>query len=253
MYLRFLLATLFAVVFNVASLSAVEVYSTAPQLSNGKVVFSLWYDKEHKKPVTFKSLKTVHTKKMHVMVIDDSLKHFSHIHPTESKKVTGSYEFSWKPSCGNTFKMWVDITPTSSAEPVYVPIILQEGKGAKSIVKDVELERKIDNFDFKLEFDDKPKVGAPLMGKITVTENGKQFNKLEPVLGAFVHIAAFGEDFNSFFHTHPMGKEPKSLKDRGAGAIAFHVEGLKKGYVKLFAQFKIDGKDVIVPFGFVVE
>ncbi len=236
---------------NVADASTIAVGNLEEK--NGAINFSLHDTSKSNELITLKSLKTLHTKKIHVLIIDDSFQNFSHVHPYPIRGKDGFYQFKWNTRGNNTYKMWVDLTPLTSDEPIYIQSILKPGSQAALINKDTVLSHTFkDGFKFSLSFDKQPKAGEPLLGRIIVTKNGKQFNKLQPVLGAYVHIAAFGEDFNSFFHTHPMGKEPKKSSDLGSGGVQFHIEGLKPGYIKLFAQFKINNKDIIVPFGFTI-
>jgi len=106
---------------------------------------------------------------------------------------------------------------------------------------------------FALTLDGEPKAGSPLMGNITVTKDGQPFALLEPVMGAFSHVVGFTEDYNSVMHIHPMGKEPTSDTERGGPKLEFHIEPKKAGFVKLFAQVRIGGKDIFAPFGIIVK
>lgn len=101
--------------------------------------------------------------------------------------------------------------------------------------------------------DSEPRAGSAVMGNITVTKDGKPFNQLEPVMGAFAHVVGFGEDYSSVLHIHPMGKEPTSDTERGGPKLDFHIEPKTAGVVKLFAQVRIDGKDIFAPFGMLVK
>ena len=51
----------------------------------------------------------------------------------------------------------------------------------------------------------------------------------------------------------PMGKEPESDSERGGPQLEFHIEPESSGFIKLFAQIKINGKDIFAPFGLMVE
>ena len=111
----------------------------------------------------------------------------------------------------------------------------------------------VDGYTFTLALDGEPKAGAAVMGNITVTKDGKPFTQLEPVMGAFAHVVGFGEDYSSVLHIHPMGKEPTSDTERGGPKLEFHIEPKTAGFVKLFAQVRIDGKDLFAPFGVAVK
>lgn len=242
------------VLFQAAQAFAMEVYLGNPTINNGKVIFSLWYDDKMTKPITFETLSTTHMEKIHAFVIDEALSYYTHIHPTEVKAQPGFFEFPWAPQSEETYKLWLDFLPKASNESKVISTVLVQGK-IKGVVNTADVfSNSYSGYDFKLIFDEDPKVNEPLMAKIVVYKDKKVFKNLEPILGSYAHITAFGDDFNSFIHTHPLGSQPKTEKQRGDGEILFHMEKLKKGYVKVFAQFKIDGKVMTVPFGFnVVE
>lgn len=130
------------------------------------------------------------------------------------------------------------------------------GSAAKvnaAISKTTNMTSTVDGYTFTLALDSEPKAGSAVIGNITVTKDGKPFTQLEPVMGAFAHVVGFTEDYNSVMHIHPMGKEPTSDSERGGPKLEFHIEPEKAGFVKMFAQVKIGGKDVFVPFGIEVK
>ena len=111
----------------------------------------------------------------------------------------------------------------------------------------------VDGYTFTLALGGEAKAGEAVTGNITVSKDGKPFNQLEPVMGAFAHVVGFGEDYSSVLHIHPMGKEPTSDSERGGEKLEFHIEPEKSGFVKLFAQVRINEKDIFVPLGMMVK
>ena len=122
-----------------------------------------------------------------------------------------------------------------------------------SIDKATSMTATVEGYTFTLSLDGEPKAGAPVMGSVTVSKDGQPFTQLEPVMGAFAHVVGFTEDYNSVLHVHPMGKEPSSDAERGGPKLEFHIEPEKAGFVKLFAQVRIGGKDIFAPFGITVK
>ncbi|WP_332247933.1 hypothetical protein [Legionella tunisiensis] len=112
-------------------------------------------------------------------------------------------------------------------------------------------ESTVDGYTFKLSFDQKQlEVGKPAMGTIHITDTkGNPVRSLEPVMGAYAHIVGFNDDFKTVVHIHPMGTEPQKNSDRGGPELQFHIVPEKVGFVKLYAQVKIRGKELFVPFG----
>ncbi len=72
-------------------------------------------------------------------------------------------------------------------------------------------------------------------------------------MGTLAHLMGFYADYSSILHIHPMGKEPSKDSERGGSQLMFHIEPQKAGFVKLFAQFRINGKDIYVPFGILIR
>jgi len=72
-------------------------------------------------------------------------------------------------------------------------------------------------------------------------------------MAAYAHIVGFSEDLKSVIHVHPMGIEPAKDTDRGGPELDFHLEPSSPGFVKLFAQVKLNGKELFIPFGINIE
>lgn len=205
------------------------------------------------KPISFDGLKEAHTKKLHLLVVDPSLTDYHHIHPVAAKNA-GEFVFDFTPKKNDSYRVWADVIPVATGKQEYV--MADMGSAAKdkaTINKATNMTSTVDGYTFTLALDNEPKAGSAVMGNITVTKNGKPFTQLEPVMGAFAHVVGFTEDYGSVLHIHPMGKEPTSDTERGGSKLEFHIEAEKAGFVKLFAQVRIDGKDVFAPFGVIIK
>ncbi|KTD59739.1 hypothetical protein Lsai_0383 [Legionella sainthelensi] len=202
---------------------------------------------KNNKVLTFDELKEVHTKKIHVLIIDPSLSDYHHIHPVIDNKKQ-DFVFSFTPKKTSSYQMWVDITPLQTNKQEFLVTDLGSFSPHPLIKEKVVLNTAMAPYEFTLKLNSEPKAGREVMATITVTKNGKPYKKLEPVMGAFAHVVGFSGDHSSILHIHPMGKEPTTEFDRGGAELMFHI-GLKKtGFVKLFAQFRINNQDVYVPF-----
>lgn len=209
-------------------------------------------DKKTNKAITLNELKEVHTQKIHMLVIDDSLNDYSHVHPVKTKEA-GVYEFIWQPKKqeGN-YKIWADLVPLTTNQQEYVIANLYRSRNTLGKpLPEINTVSHVGGYKLKLAF--KPTKLHPheaIMGKVTIYDaQGKPIHNLEPLMGAFAHIVAFGDDFDTVIHVHPMGAEPTKADDRGGPAIEFHLEPQKAGFIKLFVQIKINGKELIAPFG----
>jgi len=201
-------------------------------------------------------LKIVHTQKIHALIIDPTLTDYNHKHPVATA-TPGEYKFSFTPKTSNNYRLWLEITPVNSPHEY----IMVELKGVhpenntiqKKEILDGVVIQKNNKYNFSLSFEEKPKAFKASMGNINVKYDNENFTKLQPVMGAFAHIAGFYADYKNIVHIHPMGDEPTSENQTGGPDLEFHIEPEQKGFLKLFAQVRINNEDFFVPFAVNVE
>ncbi|KTD38930.1 hypothetical protein Lnau_0424 [Legionella nautarum] len=229
---------------------------TVEKIINGpknNVVYIKLTDIKTNKPISLEDLREVHTQKIHMLIIDDSLNDYSHVHPSPTKE-PGEYQFSWKPNKKEAnYRIWADLVPLNTNQQEYVIADLYKTKANMTqIIPRITTETVVDGYKFKLSFDQpKLELGKATMGKIEITDaQDKPVHNLEPLMGAYAHIVGFSDDFNTVVHVHPMGVEPQQTTDRGGPELDFHIEPQKAGAIKLFAQVKINGKELFVPFSY---
>ncbi len=205
-------------------------------------------------PLTPDGLATVHTRKVHALIIDPTFTDYQHLHP-EPTDTPGEYTVPFTPKTDRSYTMWLDLTPTD-APHAYLKLNLPGVNQNKAkIDRSATREATVGGYHFTLTFDDATITeDTPVMGHILVTDaDGVPVDRLEPVMGAYAHVVGFYSDRNTIAHMHPMGAEPDSDDLRGGPTLDFHFEPSRKGFVKLFAQVKIDGKELFAPFGVEVK
>ncbi|HCC3243552.1 TPA: hypothetical protein ACW6D3_002649 [Legionella pneumophila] len=224
-----------------------------------KLVLIQLTDTTNNKPITLNDLIEAHTKKIHLLIIDESLMDYSHVHPVETG-TPGIYQFEWQPTLKNaSYRAWADLLPANTKTQEYVIANFPSPNATKKMKNHINqeplFESTVDGYTFKLSFDKTPlQVGQAVMGKIDIVDaKGNPVHTLEPIMGAYAHIVGFNEDFKTVIHVHPMGKEPTSETERGGPELQFHVESDKAGFIKLFAQVQINGKTHFAPFRILVR
>ncbi|KTD01232.1 hypothetical protein [Legionella feeleii] len=209
-------------------------------------------DIQTNQPINLRDLNEVHTQKIHLLIIDDNLSDYTHTHPQATNKA-GVYQFTWQPTQKNaTYRIWADLVPTKTNRQEYViSNLLSAPQNTLRSAHQLARENTVDGYTFKLSFDQKQlKVGKPALGTIHITDTkGNPVRSLESVMGAYAHIVGFNDDFKTIVHIHPMGSEPQKSSDRGGPELQFHLVPEKAGFTKLYAQVKINGKELFVPFG----
>ena len=206
-------------------------------------------------PLGAADLAEAHTKKVHVLVIDESLTDYTHEHPTPTGR-PGEFAFSFTPRKPGSYRLWADLVPVATnAQEYVISDLAVPTKGLPITDRKLSLVSKVDGLTFTIAFDSPVlKAGEAALGRLTITDaNGKRFDQLEPIMGAYAHIVGFTEDRKGIAHIHPMGAEPTKPSDRGAGELDFHLEPEKPGLMRLFAQVQIGGVDKFAPFTLTVE
>lgn len=207
------------------------------------------------KPLSLDQLEVAHTEKIHLLVIDQSATDYHHLHPVAGGK-PGEYRFDFTPKFGGTYHIWADLVPKATGKQEYSKTTVKVDGPAGTPSNSVNTTAEVDGYRFDLTAEN----SAPLQaGKATVVKvkvkgpDGREFSKLEPVMGAYAHMVAFPADLGSVTHVHPMGTEPKTATERGGPDLTFHVEPDKPGFQKFFLQTQIGGKDRFAAFGLNVE
>lgn len=201
-------------------------------------------------PVTMDKLQVAHTKKIHLLVADESLTDYHHLHPIAGTE-PGTYIAAFVPEKADNYKIWVDVTPVGGTQQ-FIPVLLKGKKPCPSscVDKKVSSEGFAEGLKASVSFETPPTKGCRGHGVVKITDNaGQPINDLEPVMGAFAHIVGLYEDFSTIAHLHPMGKEPTNDIERGGPDLQFHLEPEKAGFLKLYVQIKRKGKDVFIPLG----
>lgn len=229
------------------SYAIMELNPTGPLMPGKKtrVVLKLM-DRVHKEPISEEQLQLVHTKKMHLLIVDGAMKDYQHIHPQKGD-APGEYVFDFVPKYNAGYRVWADVVPLITKEQEYVQADLGSVRG---FIKRPPLSNraKIASYQFDLTLDSPAKARTAIMGHVTIQKDGQPVTNLEPLMGAFGHIVGFTTDLTEVIHAHPMGDEPSKNVRNGGPRLDFHIEPKHNGFIRLYVQVKIDGQEIFAPF-----
>jgi hypothetical protein len=204
-------------------------------------------------PVVSRDLLVMHTQRIHLLIVDPTLEDYHHEHPAPTTK-PGEYVFSFTPKRAGPYRIWADLVPADSCIQKYVTVDLpSDEKGGAIGDRSTVLSTEFDGIQFKLDFDTKGKsirAREPVLGHLTVTNisDGAPVTRLEPVMGAFAHLVGFFDDYQTVIHVHPAGPEPADDHEHGGPVLPFYLYAPKPGFMKFYAQVRVDGADRFVPF-----
>lgn len=183
-----------------------------------------------------KELEVNHEKLLHLIIVDEQLKKYHHIHP----EPIGNGQFHIRyPLPDGLYKAFVDIKPQHLAYHVSpVPLIVgtpQVTIGHKPLQPDTAYTQRMDGETATLHL-------SSFKANEPVTLNFKlDQSKLTPYLGAMGHVVILDENAQNFLHVHPTNLEEP----------VFETEFKQPGIYKIWAEFKQDGK--VRAFPYVVE
>ena len=205
-------------------------------------------------PVTHDELLLVHTEKIHLLIVDESLADYHHEHPRPTG-VPGEFACTFTPRRPGAYRVFADIVPALSNVQEYatcdLPAVVEKGDAIPD--RDATTSSTVEGLRYDLAWETG---GAALRAKTPVnatikltTADGKPFTQLEPIMGTFAHLVAFHEDRRTVLHIHPYGVEPQTPADRGGPLMVFRFYAPKPGFYRLYAQVQIGGVARFAPFG----
>jgi hypothetical protein len=185
----------------------------------------------------------VHTKKMHLIIVDESLQTFIHIHPDYQGK--GNFTTTFDAPHAGKFVLFADFKPTGAAQHVERTELVVGGSPAAPaptpLVDNTSDTVKINGKTVTLAIDSK-KAGVETMLTYTLKDEktGKAITNLQPYLGALGHVVIISQDTQTYIHVHPM--------EGGGSTPMFMTTFPKAGTYKVFAQFQHLGRIFTVPY-----
>jgi hypothetical protein len=199
--------------------------------------------------------KIEHEKRMHVIVVNNDLSQFQHVHPVFDTST-------------NSFKLPDFVFPTSGNYRVYTDFTIgsHDGdSGHKGVqYQDVTVGTPSHNPAMPLgnptntalvdgnKVDLEVKSGkSGLERKLTFTlmRDGQKVTDLQKYLGALGHLVVIREGDLEYIHTHTKATDITKQN----GKVDFTVDFTQPGTYKAFAQFQRDGKVMTASYVIVVK
>jgi hypothetical protein len=208
------------------------------------------------KPIAPEDLLISHTEKLHLLILDPTLSDYQHVHPTPGKKA-GEWNFEFTPHAGGLYRVFADFTPAATARGLYANADLQIGGSTRPIQppSDQRLassgawEVTRDGYVFQLT-PSRPELKArePADFSFSVRRADGKAVKLEPVMDAYAHLVAVDEQRSGFAHLHPAQLTTSDSEGGAYSGFNFKVTIPRSGRYVIWAQVRIDGRDVYAPF-----
>lgn len=176
-----------------------------------------------------------HEMKFHLMVVNENLTWFRHIHPKE--QADSSFVITELFPNGGKYYLFTDYKPQGGASTVDKKEVIVKGNhdGIKadfspSFVSDV------DDYQITLANGADLKTNRTQTLAISVQKDGKKLSErdIEPYLGATAHIAMISEEHKDFLHIHPISDKRFPIYAQT------HIK--KPGVYRIWVEFQTKGK-----------
>jgi len=202
-------------------------------------------------PLALADLREVHTRKIHLLIVDESLTDYHHEHPTATQ-TPGEYRFRFTPRRPGRYRAWADVQPLLTGLQEYARAEVGSVPGAGgALEKTYPGAGELEGLRYELSLDGGPaRARQPIGARVHVSgAGGRAFAGLEPLMGAFAHLVGFHEDRRTILHMHPLESRRLAPEDRGGPDLSFRIYAETPGYYRLFLQVQVGGQSKFVPFG----
>lgn len=219
-----------------------DVTLTAPQhIEAGRPANLCIVITEHGRNVP---LEVVHEKKMHLIIVNEELSWFDHIHPLEQPD--GTYQISETFPAAGSYLLFTDYKPTGGIQDRHMHRIEVSGVNATP-PNDLEtkLVSTVEGYTVSLLNGNNLRTGRQQGLQFYIMKDGYVLYKkdIQPYLGAAAHIVMISKADYDFLHIHPVSD------NRFPVYAETNIE--KAGLYRMWVQFKID--DVVYTADFTVN
>ncbi|MGE0755177.1 MAG: hypothetical protein AB7L92_08475 [Alphaproteobacteria bacterium] len=169
---------------------------------------------------------------MHLTLTDGTLTDVQHLHPSPTE-TDGIYRFSFTPRMPGGYRGWAHVVSVEGKQQFVMGDIGTVRGGG--LTKEVILQTQAGGYDFKLEFDDTPKLNNSRDAKLVIARNGAA------VVPEQIYIIGIHEDLRTILKT----------KFEEGSKLDFEIKPEEPGFVKLFIYATIGNQPPVeVSLGF---
>ena len=201
------------------------------------------------KAIAPEDLLVAHTRKLHLLVTDPTLSDYQHIHPEPGRR-PGEWKFAMAPGRPGLYRVFADFTPAATARGLYASVDFTVPGTVATVIQSPNTIWQEAGYRFELVVPPLFRTGQPADLRFQIESQGtvKKPVPLQPVMGAFAHLVAFDEARSGFAHLHPAETDLAKPPDAVHPVLNFKVTIPSPGRYVIWAQVKIDGREIFVPF-----
>ncbi len=201
-------------------------------------------------------LQTPYEKPMHLIIVDNNLEYFQHLHPQlEAEK---GYSLNYSFPHDGMYRLYADFQPFGAREQQFafsisvgnstsIPPVLSE---SYDTVKEINGYTVSFSHPESLKFADISKGKDQFIFNISRSQSHEEVKTLKPYLNAYGHLVLINAQTFEYIHVHPIDVLSPGTKTLGGPNVAFLPMGvygsITPGIYKVFVEFHPD-EAIIVP------
>ncbi|HEX2858994.1 MAG TPA: hypothetical protein VHP58_02175 [Alphaproteobacteria bacterium] len=224
-----------------------EIATVGELVAGQPVSLTLTLRDQYGRPVRPNDVDIIHTKPVHLFVVDGSLSDYHHLHPVPGAR-DGEWVAGFTPK-KTAYKAWVEVQPTGQDDqfvPVQIGGVIPH---PSAIGRDNVLTATAGGLRFTLTLAMPPVAGQGTLAIVNVYDDqGVPVTSLEPIMGAYAHLVGIDGGLESLMHIHPSGAEPDGPDSRGGPVMNFQLMPRTHGMHKLFLQVVNQGRLITAAF-----
>jgi hypothetical protein len=185
-----------------------------------------------------------------MIVVDEQLNFFNHIHPeftADGFKIKTSF-----PKDG-FYRVYVDFQPKGAIEQQFAFVVRvgEDNLLPEKTVFNETLEKQLDGYKVSLKKTNDFRASLLSVGKQPMTfriedSNDNPVTNLHPYLASFGHLVLINQETKDYVHVHPADLRTPKPEERSGPEIQFLPLGLygpiKPGNYRVFLQLNPDGQ-----------
>jgi hypothetical protein len=204
------------------------------------------------KPIGPQDLLVAHTRKLHLLIVDPTLRDYQHVHPEPGARV-GEWVFSFTPRNDGVYRVFADFTPVATGRGLYasadLPVMATDGSLALAATGAWGSRVNRGRFVFSLtSASGEWRAGKPAELVFTIGRADGGEVALQPVMDAYAHLVAFDEARSGFAHLHPNETDLTRAPDMREPRLTFKITIPRAGRYVIWAQVNLGGTETFVPF-----
>jgi hypothetical protein len=200
------------------------------------------------KPIGPQDLLVTHTRLLHLLVVDPSLRDYQHIHPVPGR-VPGEWDFDLVPRRAGLYRLFADFTPSATGRGLYASAELPVPGQPDPPPAENNRVCEVDGWKLTLAPDASFRARVVVILALTVESAAERRPvRLEPVMGAFAHLVAFDAARSGFAHLHPQQADLSQPLDPFRPRLTFQVQLPEAGRYVVWSQVKLGGQERFAPF-----